>query len=283
MAVLSPQLFGILRGLVEDKLGMRYGPEDAEVFGDKIAARAREAAFESILDYYYFLRYDPGAAVELEALADALVVGETYFFRELEAARAGVEHVLVPAVRQRGRARIWSAACATGEEPLSIAMLLREAGIDDRTEIVATDLSGRAIASARAGSYGARSLRATPPAAPAAGWTRSLAAIAGTQLVRDGERARVSRALLAKVDYRQLNLLDGAAIAALGPFDLILCRNVLIYFADPIVLRVIASLSSALAEDGRLLIGAAESLLRFGTALRCEERSGAFFYKKGPS
>ena len=122
-ASLSPQLFAIFSALVEDELGIHYAPEDAPTFADKLAERAAEAGFESILDYYYFLRYDPGAALELHALADALVVGETYFFRELEPARAAVEQVLVPAVERRGRARVWSAACATGEEPLSIAML----------------------------------------------------------------------------------------------------------------------------------------------------------------
>ena len=282
MTCLSPQLFAILSALVEDRLGIHYGLEDAPVFSDKIITRAREAAFESILDYYYFLRYDPSAAAELEALADALVVGETYFFRELEAVRAGVEHVLVPAVRKRGYARVWSAACATGEEPLSVAMLLDEAGIADRTVIVATDVSARALARARGGQYTARSLRALPPNSPPVGWTPSLGAIAATAMAREANRAQVSRSLLASVDYRQLNLIDPAAIAALGTFDLVLCRNVLIYFSDPTVLRVVASLSGALAEDGgRLLIGASESLLRFGTALRCEERGGAFFYARG--
>lgn len=280
MTCLSPQLFAILSALVEDRLGIHYSLEDVEVFSDKITTRAREAAFESILDYYYFLRYDPSAAAELEALAEALVVGETYFFRDLEAVRAGVEHVLLPAVQKRGRARVWSAACATGEEPLSIAMLLEEAGIADRTAIVATDVSSRALAHARAGQYAARSLRALPPAPPPAGWTRSLEAIAASAIAREASRARVSQAVVASVDYRQLNLMDGEAIAALGTFDLVLCRNVLIYFSDRTVMRVVASLSGALSEDGRLLVGSSESLLRFGTALHCEERSGAFFYAK---
>jgi len=280
---LSPQLLAILSSLVEDRLGMHYGPEDAALFSDKLVGRAREAGFDRLLEYYYFLRYDPGAEPELEALADALVVGETYFFRELVPTRAAVEQVLVPAVQKNGRARVWSAACATGEEPLSLAMLLREANILDRTEIVASDVSARAIARAREGNYTARSLRALPSAsvAPAPGWTSSLGGIAEASLDREGSRAQAARKLLASVDYRQLNLLDHEGITALGSFDLILCRNVLIYFADATVLRVIAELAGALAPEGRLLIGASESLLRFGTVLRCEERSGAFFYARG--
>ena len=278
---LSPQLFAILSSLVEERLGLHYGAEDLALFGDKIAARGAEAGFESPLDYYYFLRYDPAAAPELDALADALVIGETYFFRELDAMRAVVEHVVAPAIVKRGRARLWSAACATGEEPLSLAMLLEEAGLRDRCEIIATDVSARALEKARAGSYGQRSLRVLPPHAPPHGFTDALAAIAVAGLERQGIRAQAARRLVGGIDYRRLNLLDHAAVTELGTFDAILCRNVLIYFSDVTVKRVVGSLSSALRDEGRLVVGATESLLRLGTALGCEERGGAFLYGKG--
>jgi chemotaxis protein methyltransferase CheR len=277
---LSPQLFAILSGLVEERLGIHYAADDRALFADKITARATAAGFESPLDYYYFLRYDPAAAGELNALADAVVVGETYFFRELEAVRAGVEHVLVPAVAARGRARVWSAGCATGEEPLSLSMLLEEAGVRDRCEIVATDVSARALKKAREASYGQRSLRALPPNATSSGWTERLAAVVERELDRQGTRAQAKRSLVDTVEYRQLNLLDDAAITALGTFDLILCRNVLIYFADSTVTHVVSTMAKILRDEGRLLVGASESLLRFGTALRCEERGGAFLYGK---
>lgn len=277
---LSPQLFAILSALVEDRLGLHYGIEDRDLFGDKIAARVVGAGFESPLDYYYFLRYDPAASAELDALADALVVGETYFFRELDALRASVEHVLAPAVARAGRARVWSAACATGEEPISLSLLLESAGIRDRCEIIATDVSARALTRAREASYGPRSLRALPPNATASGWDERLKALVELALVREGPRAQAQRHVVDAIDYRQVNLLDEPAIAALGTFDLVLCRNVLIYFADSTVQRVVRSLANVVRDEGRLLVGASESLLRFGTALRCEERGGAFFYGK---
>ena len=283
MPSLSPQLFAILSALVEERLGLHYGREDAEIFGDKIAMRASEAGFETALDYYYFLRYDPAARAELDSLADALVVGETYFFRELEPLRLAVEHAVKPAVARSGKARIWSAACATGEEPVSLSLVLEAEGIRTSCEIVATDLSTRALAKARAGSYGPRSLRAMPPEAVQATVTGSLATIAQQRIVRDGSRAQVARPIVDAIDYRQINLLDDAAIRALGAFDLIVCRNVLIYFADATVKRVVTSLASILRSDGRLLIGASESLLRFGTVLRCEERGGGFLYAREAS
>jgi chemotaxis protein methyltransferase CheR len=277
---LSPQLFAILSALVEERLGIHYGPEDLELFSDKVGTRALEAGFESALDYYYYLRYDVAARTELDALADALVVGETYFFRELDALRSGVAHALLPAVSKHGRARVWSAACATGEEAVSLALLLEEAGIRDRTEIVATDVSTRALARAREGIYNSRSLRALPPNAPPSGFTSLLGVLVERTIVREGTRAHVGRAVTDGIDYRQINLLDDAAVTALGTFDLVLCRNVLIYFADNTVKRVVSSLARALRDDARLVIGASESLLRFGTMLRCEERGGAFLYAK---
>jgi len=277
-STLSPQLFAILSALVEERLGIHYGADDLELFSDKVTTRALEAGFESVLDYYYFLRYDAVAPAELDALADTLVVGETYFFRELEALRAGVTHALLPAVTRSGRARVWSAACATGEEPVSLALLLDEAGIRDRTEIVATDVSARALAKAREGNYGSRSLRALPPNATPPGFSDLLGRLSSVAIAREGKRAQVARSVVAGIGYRQLNLLDDAAVAALGTFDLVLCRNVLIYFADATVKRVVATLARSLRDEGRLIIGASESLLRFGTALRCEERGGAFLY-----
>jgi chemotaxis protein methyltransferase CheR len=275
---LSPQLFAILSAIVEERLGLHYGVDDLELFSDKVGARAQDAGFENALDYYYYLRYDGAAASELDALADALVVGETYFFRELDALRAGIAHALLPAVSKRGRARVWSAACATGEEAVSLSLLLDEAEIRDRTEIVATDVSARAIARAREGSYSSRSLRALPPNKPPAAFTDLLGKLTDATIVRQGQRAQVTRAVIDGIDYRQLNLVDDAAVAALGTFDLVLCRNVLIYFADATVKRVVGTLSRALRDDARLIIGASESLLRFGTMLRCEERGGAFLY-----
>lgn len=278
MTELSPQLFAIFSSLVEERLGLHYGIEDKRVFADKIFTAMSEAGFDSPLDYYYALRYDDESGGQTVALADALVVGETYFFRELDALRVAISQFIEPAVRQRGRARIWSAACATGEEPTTMAMLLADAGMLPRCEIVATDLSARSLARARTGIYGSRSMRAIADADP------FVRALADRWLMREqsgeGTVGRVARAIVDAVSYRRLNLLDRNDISALGTFDVISCRNVLIYFQDQTVHRVVAALSDALAPQGRILVGASESLLRFGTLLQCEERGGAFFYAR---
>jgi chemotaxis protein methyltransferase CheR len=281
MTELSPQLFAILSSLVEERLGLHYGVEDIRVFSDKILTAMADAGFDSPLDYYYALRYDDDARGSTTALANALVVGETYFFRELDALKIAVSHVIQPAIRRRGRARIWSAGCATGEEPSTIAMLLANAGILPQCEIVASDLSARSLTRARAGVYGPRSLRAVGKDAEPL-----IQELAARWIERDenadGAVARVARPIAEAISYRQVNLLDTEAIKALGTFDLVSCRNVLIYFADDTVGRVVSSLCRAMAPQGRIIVGASESLLRFGTLLHCEERGGAFFYTKDP-
>ncbi|MDI3287939.1 protein-glutamate O-methyltransferase CheR [Polyangium sp. 15x6] len=269
---ISPQVFAILGALIEEKLGIHYGPLDKDLLGDKVALRAVEAGFDSLLDYYYYLRYDPAGPAELDALADVLVVGETYFFRELDQLEAMMREILIPLAEAGGarKARVWSAACATGEEPYSMAMILAERGLLDRVEIVASDVSARSLAAARAGEYGPRSLRSQVKVPP----------FAWRFLQKNDGRIVVSEEIRRAVDFRRLNLLDGDAIEKLGLFDVIVCRNVLIYFQDATARRVIDALTGVLVPNGALLVGVSESLLRLGTALRCEERGGAFVYRK---
>jgi chemotaxis protein methyltransferase CheR len=264
-AELSARVFTILAALVESRLGLHYGEGERDLFASKVAERMAHAGFASGLDYYYSLRYDEGSTREFEALASALLVGETYFFRERAPLEAAIEYVVRPALAQRGKARVLSAGCSTGEEPLGLAMLLADRGFDDRVEIVGIDANPAALERARAGRYGERSMRAQ--AARATRWIR-----------RDGDAYEVDPAIRARVRFERANLVEPASLAHLGAFDLILCRNVLIYFRDDTIARVVATLTEHLAPRGRLLVGASESLLRLGTRFRCEERGGAFFY-----
>jgi chemotaxis protein methyltransferase CheR len=262
-------VLAILSALVEERTGLHYGLADQAVLAEKAGFRAAEAGFESLLDYYYFLRYDEGAEREMDALVDALVVGETYFFRELPPLRVVVD-LAAAEVARGGRPRIWSAACATGEEPLTLAMLLDERGLLDEVELVASDLSVRALERARSGRHGPRSLRDGAPAGLVARYLRR---------EEDGA-VRVDPRLVERVRFRRMNLLDGERVRASGPFDVVLCRNVLIYFSDATAVRVTDHLASALTPGGVLLVGVSESLLRFGTQLACEEHGSVFVYRR---
>ncbi|ABS24681.1 protein-glutamate O-methyltransferase CheR [Anaeromyxobacter sp. Fw109-5] len=177
-------------------------------------------------------------------LVEAAVVGETYFFRHPEQLEVVRQLVLERAPRERPL-RIWSAGCATGEEPYTLAMLLRDAGrAGCRDRILATDVSVRALAVAAEATYGPWSLRRLDPVARA----RHLAGEMPVVRVREEVRAAV--------ELRRHNLFSEPAPP--GPFDLVVCRNVLIYF-DPETARAIAArLLEAVAPGGFLLLGPVE-------------------------
>jgi len=221
-----------------------------------------------LLDYYYFLRYDPGGPGELTALIETLVVGETYFFRELGPLQTVVSEEIAPLVGKRRRPRVWCAACATGEEPLTLAMLLASRGLLDEVDIVASDISSAALERAQSGVHSKRALRQDLPAF-ADRWLR---------LTERG--LEVQPRLRQAISWRRINLIDDASVAALGVFDVVLCRNVLIYFNDETARAVIDRLTARLVPGGVLLVGISESLLRFGGPLNCEEKSGVFLYRR---
>lgn len=266
---MTPQVFAIMSALVEERLGLCYKPDDKVLFESKISLRALELGFESALDYYYLLRYDDPDGKEFAALAETLVVNETFFFREYDQVNAVLSDFVLPAIQANERPRVWSAACSTGEEPYTLAMWLDQRGLLGAAELVASDVSPAALAVAKAGRYRPRSLRQVPPGVDPSRW-----------LTRDGDTLRADPKLHAAIDWRQLNVLDSAAMRQLGAFDVILCRNLLIYFRDDVVRRVVSHLRDCLKPGGVLLVGVSESLMRFGTGLVCEERSGAFIYRK---
>jgi chemotaxis protein methyltransferase CheR len=263
---LTPQLFALFASLVEDACGLHYRIEDKGLFSAKLSAHAEDAGHDSLLDFYYRLRYDDPGGAELHRLVEALLVRETYFFRELPPLRYLAEHHLPAIVARRGRARVWSAACSTGEEPYTLAMLLDRQRLLDRVELVATDLSEIALEQARGGRYGRRSLREGHPAD-----------LAQRYLEPTAKGFTVAPKIRDAVTFSTLNLLDD--VSRMGICDAILCRNVLIYFRDEQVVRIIERASRQLAPDGLLAVGVSESLMRFGTSLACEEHGSSFFYR----
>ncbi len=269
---LSAPVFSILSSLIEERIGLSYSFQDRELLASKLASRMLELGYDSALDYYYFLRYDPTSELEFQALINTLVVNETFFFREFAALDALVSHYAMPLVKSGRALRIWCAACSTGEEPLTLAMLLENHGLLASVELVATDISSAALARAREGHYNRRSLRQVPAPELAAKWLD----------VTDSS-VSVKPELRRAIHWRQLNLLDAASIQALGAFDFIICRNVLIYFRDTVASGVVRALEGQLRQGGVLLVGVSESLLRLSSVLMCEEKAGVFLYRKaGP-
>ena len=188
----------------------------------------------------------------LERLVDEVAVKETFFLRHVEELRSIDWGTMAAAAAAAGRPlRIWSAGCSTGEEPYSLAILAAEALGDDRPamDVLGSDLSASALARAELGLYGARSLRLVDRGRRQR-W-----------FVADGERLRVGAQLRGLVRFARHNMVgDSYPPAGEAPFDLIVCRNVLIYFDAPVAARVTAGLRDSLAPGARLLLGTVDQL-----------------------
>lgn len=204
-----------------------------------------------------------------DRIVDALLNRETSFFRDagvIEAAAQALGEMKEGATARVGRRmRIWSAACATGQEPLSLAMLLAEAG-GEMPEIVATDVSSGAIGRARSGLYSQFEIQRGLPVRRMVRWFEGPL----------DDRWRAAPALLRMVHYRRHNLVADAAPP--GQFDLILCRNVLFYLAPAHRERVLDLLAGALRPGGLLLLGAGETLIGRSRRL-CPSRQMRGFYE----
>ena len=262
----------ILRDLIHERLGLMYESHQFEQVADRLAPLVIARGLSSFMDYYYLLKYS-AESDEWLAVMDALAVQETYFWRELDQIRAVVTHV-VPALVEalRGRTlRIWSIPCATGEEPLTIAMLLEEAGWFTRApiELVGSDASPSAIERARSGRYGERSFRNLPLAMRERYFT-----------MHDGQFV-VCPDLQRRVSYDVVNLMDGEQMARHASASVVFCRNVFIYFSDRSIRRALSVLERSMPSPAYLCVAAAESLLRRTTIFELQDIGGAFMYVKG--
>ena len=263
---------GLIQTLIHERTGMHFDNGKRDILMDKLSPLVIERGFGSYLDYYYLLKYDPSARVEWQNVINALSVQETYFWREIDQVRALVQ-TLVPQWHARNAGstlRIWSAACATGEEPLTIAIALNEAGWFGRAsiEIVATDASTKAIDRAVRGVYRERAFRNLP------------AALRDRYFERDGSDWRVRSDIHSRVNWGLANLMEEDQISPLAGADFIFCRNVFIYFSESAIGRVVRSFSRHIRPPGYLFVGAAESLIRLTTDFTLTEIDDAFVYAK---
>jgi chemotaxis protein methyltransferase CheR len=268
---LSDSLFVLLRDLIHERAGMFYDEGSRDLLAGRLWSRMLDLGFDSFLDYYYLLKYDESAG-EWPYLMNALTVRETFFWREIDHVRALVD-VLVPqhASQQPGvPLRIWSAACATGEEPLTIAIALCEAGWFDRMpiELYASDISPQAIEQARRGVYPERSFRAIP------------AALRAKYFAPEGGGWRVAPGIHARVHWSAANLMDPSAVAQLATASVVFCRNVFIYFSEAAIRKTVRLFFERMPAPGYLFVGVSEPLLRLTTGFDLREIGGAFVYVK---
>jgi chemotaxis protein methyltransferase CheR len=268
---LSGSVTSILRDLIQEKLGLSYEARQFDIVADRLAPLLVARGLRSFMEYYYLLKYSDVPEEWLKVM-DALAVQETYFWREIDQLRAIVVHIVPALVRElAGRPlRIWSIPCASGEEPLTIAMLLEEERWFDRApiELLGSDASPAAIARARAGRYTERSFRNLPPA------------LRHKYFVKDESGWRVDPRLLGRVSYDVVNLMAAEEVARHATAPIICCRNVFIYFSDRGIRRALGVFERMMPAPGYLCVSASESLLRRTSVFELEEIGEAFMYVK---
>lgn len=262
----------LLRDLVFERTGLYFDDAKLDLFAGKISTLLEERGFNSFLDYYYLLKYDSDSADEWDNVINTLTVRETYFWREMDQIHGFADEVMPSLLKTRhgGPIRIWSAACATGEEPLTLAMRLNEGGWFERAEIeiYASDASSAALERAERGVYGGRAFRALPPH------------LKEKYFTPEGKNWRVCPSLHGRVRWSRANLMDAEAVANLAKVPVIFCRNVFIYFSADAVRKVVDSFAQGMETPGFLFVGAAESLLKVTDRFELEEVGNAFVYMK---
>ncbi len=262
----------LLRDLIHERVGLFFDDSKINLLADKLTPLIIERGFDSFLDYFYLLKYDADSAEEWRNVVNALSVQETYFWREMDQIHGLAEEVIPALLEKNPNApiRIWSAACATGEEPLTIAMRLNENGWFERADIkiYASDASSAALERVKKGSYRERSFRALP------------ANLKEKYFTPEGKEWRIAPDLSKKISWTQANLLEKNETESLASVSVIFCRNVFIYFSPDAVRRVVASFAEKMSVPAFLFVGAAESLLKATDDFELEEIGKAFVYVK---
>ncbi|MBI1398326.1 MAG: SAM-dependent methyltransferase [Betaproteobacteria bacterium] len=263
---ISDRDFEVLRALLHREAGIALSPQKKPMVCGRLGRRLEKLRLNGYSEY--LSRIDGGGdPAELQVAIDLLTTNETYFFRE-------PKHFdwLRERVRQlpRGRgARVWSAACSSGEEPYTIAMVLADTLGSGPWEVVASGLSTRVLARAREGLYPMQRAEHIPRGYLARYCRRGTGPYDGTFLV--------DRALRERVTFRQVNLLEPPP--GIGPFDVIFLRNVMIYFDTATKREVSERLAGYLQPDGYLVIGHSESLNGVTDALHAEHPT---IYRRAP-
>lgn len=251
--------FAKIRQLAYDTFGLDLRAGKETLVSARLGKQIRGSGCRTFDEYYRHVVED-STGEALIHLIDALTTNHTSFFRE-PAHFDFLRKTLLPEWAKRGRIEIWSAACSTGEEPYSIAMcILEELGAvaPGKVRILATDISTRVLAAAEKGIYPGERFEALSAVQLRSYWLRGERDFAGSY--------RAKKEMRALIEFRRLNLLDPAG--QVGPFPLIFCRNVMIYFDKATQRKVIESLSGCLEPGGYLLTGHAESLTGIEHELR---------------
>ena len=265
---MTPADYDYLRKFLKERSGLDLSPDKQYLVESRLLPLARKASLSGITDLVLKIRNGDGRLAT--DVVEAMTTNETFFFRDripFDHLRDSIVPGLIQARAARKSLRIWSAASSTGQEPYSIAMCLKEMGAalaGWRIEIVATDLSQEVLEKSRAGVYSQFEVQRGLPIQ-----------LLMKYFTQAGDVWQLNADVRAMVQFRQLNLLQD--FSHLGTFDVIFCRNVLIYFDQDTKAVIFERMAKGLEADGALLLGAAESVVGITDAFRpMSDRRGLY-------
>jgi chemotaxis protein methyltransferase CheR len=269
---MNSDVFTLLSNLVRERSGLVLTPEKGYLLESRLLPVARKWEQKSVAELAAVLRGRPNPKL-IRDIVEAMTTNESFFFRDIKPFDQFKTLVLPHLLKKRAATksiRIWSAACSSGQEPYSLAMILNEHRLQLagwKVEIIATDLSTEILDKARAGLYSQFEVQRGLPIQLLVKYFK-----------QEGDRWQVDAAIRSMVAYRPFNLLDD--LASLGRFDVIFCRNVLIYFDQPTKAKVLDAMSRQLAPDGHLYLGGAETVLGITDKLQpLPEQRGIYVHR----
>ncbi len=245
--------FEFLAGLLKTKSGLMLTPDKVYLLESRLTPLARKQGLETLEALVQKLRLTRDIGL-IKDVTEAMTTNESFFFRDNTPFDLFKNYVLPAMEKQRSiqkRLRIWCAAASTGQEPYSLAMLLRENAVlcrNWRIEIVGTDICTQVLAKARAGAYSQFEVQRGLPIQMLIKYFK-----------QEGDIWKLNDDIRNMVTFRPFNLLS--PFMGMGTFDVIYCRNVLIYFDQPTKKDVLERMHKTIAKDGTLFLGAAETVL----------------------
>ena len=266
--------FKLLRDAIYEYSGIYIANDYQGIFMRRLERRILALAMDSFNEYYYYLKYNQQHDEEFRNLMDVITIKETYFFREVDQMKTLVNEV-IPELRKAKPSetiKIWSAGCATGEEAYTIAMMCIEKGYhlgEARVEIFANDISQEAIQKAKQGVYKQSSFR-----------TIDASYLQRFFLAQPDGSYKISDEVKEPLNFFCINLLDKNRLTFLPMFDVIFCRNLIIYFDDNSKRQVIETFYKKLYPLRYLFLGHSESLINFTHLFKLRHFQHSLVYQR---
>ncbi len=272
---MSPQQFESLRKVVYDRSGIYFQDSKKYVLESRLSRRLEELGLDDFNQYIMFLTMGPYQTDEFQEMFNRITINETSFFRnepQLDVFEKQVLPKILETRKGSKKLRIWSSACSTGEEPYTLAMQVHRClGVrlpDWHVEILGTDISEKALIAAQSAAYASYSIRTLNPLILKRYFTESNGSF------------QLDPTIQSMVRFELLNLKDVQAAKRFGTWDVIFCRNVMIYFDDKMKTGCVQLFHDQLAQDGTLFIGHSESLRNLPVAFELMSIPQAFAYTK---